>query len=372
MSAVKTMSHTRTKDVAGDFVFDQQNLYRSFTKTIAYVNRTGRSMMVIDRSGMRVWVRSEAWSSVQKQAFLILTNFTIPVDSIEEIKTFLLSEQYDTCKSQLMQVFREEFLRKYTEYQNRVTGGRVYCGISVTIESSISVDEFQDNNELYIANHDIVVTNEDNPATLHPFTDTSLLYDRYRELIDERNVAFGVEFVDNTKAVGDRFFYALKRTVRIKSVVDLTRESGVYVMFYDSNSRKPVGNVEYFTFEEAEKAIGLYASAEEAETGGNPEKLAERAVLKLREELAAAEASYRLEEKKAATLVEENKREKLKLEQELLTIKNMYEMRKMRLENEFADRTARRSDDSSIIKFFAATVTAALAVALAMLKLQKA
>jgi hypothetical protein len=382
MPVLKTMSHVRTKDTIGDQAFDQRSLYKSYSKTIVYVNRTGRSITVIDRMGVRVQVKSEPLSVAFKPDFIIRTNFSISYEQVEDVKNFLLSERFDMSKNPMLVLFKEQFLKKYAEVMANICGSRSPYGISVIIESSVSGDELRQYGELYISNHDIVVTVEDTDSVLHPFSDSSLMYDRYREMIESDHTSFGIEVVDNEHQIGDRFLYVMKKVYRVRPLRDPTRASGVYLVISDPLAWDPLGKQTFMTFDEAKTKIGLHPTAEEAETGGNPELLSEKALVEakakseaetaaLKSQLNQAETNLRLEEKKTKALDEEYKREKLRLEREMVDIKAMYETRKMKLEDEFSERIANRNDSASAIKFFAATVTAGLAVALAMLKLQK-
>lgn len=382
MSVVKTMSHVRTKDVAGQFMYDQRSLYKSYSKTIVYANRTGRYITVIDRSGIRVPVKSEPWSAAYKADFVIRTNFSVSFEQVEDVKNFLLGDKFEMSKTPTLILFKEQFLKKYSETMANISGSRSPYGISVTIESSISGEELRKFSELYISNHDIVLTVEDDESVMHPFADASLMYDRYREMIESDNTSFGIEVIDNEHQIGDRFIYVMKTVYRIRPLRDPTRESGVYLVVSDPLAFQPIAHSVKMTFEEAKEKVGLYATAEEAETGGNPTLLSERALVEtrakteletamLKSQLNKAESDLKIEERKTKTLDEEYKREKMRLEREMVDLKAIYETRKMKLEDEYNERLAKRNDSSAIIKFFAATVTAGLAVALAMLKLQK-
>lgn len=95
---------------------------------------------------------------------------------------------------------------------------------------------------------------------------------------------FFVRVVDNDQLCPKRYIFSAKKVIEVPSVIDKTRESGVY---YTINTVDDQGVVtptsHYCTFEQAEELLGLYRTQEQAITWGNPLKINELEAAKLRE-----------------------------------------------------------------------------------------
>ena len=238
--------------------------------TTTFINFTGKTIYVIDRSGIRFGVPASA--KVRTDQFIIRKKYFIPRDSVLDIQRTLTYT--DLCHDDYPEL--AAFSQGFKNYSDNHPTNH-----SIVIDTPIDVSEIRKGSS-YVTNHDIVLTFETiDKKVPHPFAKPHLAEARYESFSAEyKGLGTFVEIVDNENEIGDRFMLIAKAMRRIAPRRDLTRESGIYLVTIDEDSTTSV----HHAFSDAE-SVGLYRTKEEAISAGDTAALLEADVARLSHEV---------------------------------------------------------------------------------------
>ncbi len=176
----------------------------------------------------------------------------------------------------------------------------------------IASEEIHDADELYIRESDVVLSfNRKTVKNLHPNANSSLnqtMLERNKELHGFCGVF--VRVTDNERQTPSFFYYAGKRVVEVPTVVNPSERSGVYITHCGKKENNFASTTEFMSFEEAEEAIGLYRTKDEALSNGDPGEA-------IKVEMARLKVMEQEAERANALLKQEHDREKLLAQREL-------------------------------------------------------
>ena len=235
-----------------------------------FVNFTGKTVYVIDRSGIRFGVPASAKHRTDQ--FIIRKKYFIPRESVLDIQRTLTYT--DLCHDDYPEL--AAFSQGFKNYSDNHPTNH-----TIIIDTPIDVEAIAKDNG-YVTNHDIVLTFETiDKKVPHPFAKPHLAEARYESFRAEyKGLGTFVEIIDNENEIGDRFMLIAKAMRRIVPRRDCTRESGIYLVTIDEESTTSV----HYQFTDAE-SVGLYRTKEEAISAGDTAALLEADVARLTHEV---------------------------------------------------------------------------------------
>lgn len=317
-----------------------------------YINNTDEDICVVHRNNLPVVIRKSPGYFGGAGNFVIRTIYHF--NSREQVVNTINNLQHLKKKSSMLDNDLEIVLSAMVAAYNSDHRITFY---TVALDKEVSVKTLRNHSALYIHEADIMLC--DTRATmkcLHPFSEEGMLHNDYRDLVEERRVT-GVflELIDNENNVKTRYMYAAKQLIEISAKQDKTKKSGLYFTLADHDRFGEVHiDPQYYTFDEAEKEVGLFKTREEAMTGGNPEVLSrteeERAkteLTELRRQVELDKAAHDRERAAHEREKLENDRYRTETESELLEMNRQLEFQKnetRRLSEELDARKAIRSD----------------------------
>lgn len=379
-----------------------------FNKSVYYENRSAQEIFVVDKNYVcsRIPATPEA-IGIMSQEF-----------SIIEIYTFQTIAHVKECLNLLIRASnvqgvpnkaQGELIRSLSLIINQYERNTPYI-LQVSLKFSVKVPSkdvngvFKDFN-VYIPEAGIVVCSEScHSVTIHP--ESQKYRDHQDKQLDQSFFPTGLAFeiVDNYTNIGERYFFSGKEVLRINPIEDPSRACGLYVYYYSVTlNGEGICEIRKYLLENPEeygvkdKSIvtdfdkgcvkhGLFKTAAEAKTSGNPEiieskeletekarrKEAERMLEELKHEgaLASHELSKAMNDSKAKLLEAQQQNEilKNKLIEEKLKRDNEYDERKKQRDDYYDDRSSKRKDSSEIIKWVPTIVGAVIAVAAILFK----
>ena len=412
-----------------------------FSKSIYYENRSVQEIFVVDKNyvSSRIPATPEAIGNMVQEFSIIEVYAFQTVAHVKECLNLLIrasniqgipnKAQGELIKALSLIVNQYERNTPYTL--------QVSLKFSVNIPSKDMNGAFKDFN-VYIPEAGVVVCSEScHTVTIHP--DSQKYRDHQDKQLDRCFFPTGMAFeiVDNYTNIGERYFFSGKEVLRINPIEDPSRACGLYVYQYNVTlngegvcdiRRHLLENPEEYGIKDKNHVTefdkgcvkhGLFKTAAEAKTSGNPEiieskeleaektrrKEAERQLENLKHEgaLATLELSRTINESKAEALeaarqlenlkhkgavealeltkaVNESKAEvlevqrqneilKSKLAEEKLKRDNEYDEKKKQRDDYYDDRSSKRKDTSEIIKWVPTIIGAAIAVAAILFKL---
>lgn len=379
-----------------------------FNKSIFYENRSAQEIFVVDKNYVcsRIPATPEA-IGIMSQEFSIIEIYTFQtIAHVKECLNLLIrasNVQGVTNKAQ------GELIRSLTLIINQYERNTPYI-LQVSLKFSVKIPSkdvngvFKDFN-VYIPEAGIVVCSEScHSVTIHP--DSQKYRDHQDKQLDQSFFPTGLAFeiVDNYTNIGERYFFSGKEVLRVNPIEDPSRVCGLYVYHYSVTlNGEGVCEIRKYLLENPEEygikdktlvtefdkgcvKHGLFRTAAEAKTSGNPEiieskeleaektrrKEAERMLEELKHEgaLASHELSKAMNASKAELLEVQRQNEilKNKLTEEKLKRDSEYDEKKKQRDDYYDDRSSKRKDTSEIIKWVPTIIGAAIAVGAILFK----
>lgn len=379
-----------------------------FNKSIYYENRSAQEIFIVDKNYVcsRIPATPEA-IGFMSQEFSIIEIYTFQsIAHVKECLNLLIrasNVQGVTNKAQ------GELIRSLTLINNQYERNTPYT-LQVSLKFTVKIPSkdvngvFKDFN-VYIPEAGIVVCSEAcHSVTIHP--DSQKYRDHQDKQLDKSFFPTGLAFeiVDNYTNIGERYFFSGKEVLRVNPIEDPSRVCGLYVYHYSVTlNGEGVCEIRKYLLENPEEyglkdktlvtefdkgcvKHGLFKTAAEAKTSGNPEiieskeleaekarrKEAERMLEELKHEgaLASHELSKAMNASKAELLEVQRQNEilKNKLTEEKLKRDSEYDEKKKQRDDYYDDRSSKRKDTSEIIKWVPTIIGAAIAVGAILFK----
>lgn len=354
--------------------------------TYRYFNGLDYPISIVKRNGFEFTV-SPANYGVPK-AFVV----RVEVEWTQQVKFNIerLSSRR-TKESQAMIDLIDEVQQKGLR---RVT----YNGLSFTYDLYVYQEDLnKGGNALYLTGLDIVVSTLKNHIPLHPYSEEGILARNLEEnpsANDTESFGYNVQIVDSHGRYGKRFINIGGEVFRVPVAKHSRKPDGVYLTstgpcYVEGGHSEP--KTTRYEFEEADKALPLFRTIEEAHSLGdvNSQKkreLEDRAfeIQKERQEMAERKERRRIEwdeeerlrkqrwdeeERIRKTRWEEEDRERNRLwEERENQRKDTYEQKSAERKDYYDTRSAERKETSEVVKFIPAIITGVFAVAMAIIK----
>lgn len=162
----------------------------------------------------------------------------------------------------------------HENYFNRSRYETASMKMTIVLSRTISLASITDAKLGFIPEISAIVTvNQAMIAIPHPYSPEGIENIHFSKVLENHGqTGVMVKVIDNDQLAKYRYYYSAKRLVRVESIQDHRRESGVYVTTTGVNETR---RVQFMSFLEAEDNVGLYKSQEEAITHGDPSRIAE-------------------------------------------------------------------------------------------------
>ncbi len=240
---------------------------------IQFYNGLNRSVWIRLRSGLYYHIRSGTNSSYAKSGHLTVeSSINAPTGIVEfdrvsaNINCNPSHEwKHHTKKIHQLQEDRRQSMGSVPKYYKHSLLYHFDEAQLLDNDGSIYSDEL-----------DIVISLRDHNSHQHPYSNVGKQLVRNKTAKDKvrKHIEYGsltqISFVDNEDIRGSLFYPSPHGVVEIKPVMDLTRQSGIYIISSElkvgKRSRK--GNAEviehHFSFEEAKKDLWFFEKADDA------------------------------------------------------------------------------------------------------------
>lgn len=254
----------------------------------------------------------------------------------------------------------------------------LHPGVTLRLDYPVTAAELDAHGgSLYYHELDVVLSTAKNAEDVppHPFSaewlNEQLVADR-AEHLKEAGFGYALTMVDSARRHGVRFTNIAGKVYKILAVTDWHRRDGIYVVSpppaqgaYDAWGP----STRFFSFEEAEKELGLFKTIEEAATMGDlavalKRELAdkEHAVVVAKRDLSELQARHSVESALQAREIEnlkaQHERDKLEMER----TKALEEQERQRLKEYYEQRSQTRKDSSEMLKMVPAVIIAVAAI----------
>lgn len=359
----------------------QENL-APFKFSQFYINNSDIDVIIILRNNIPI--RSIAGSSGYKKANEIIIRNVYSFQNINIINDTLnnLSQTMKTYAgdSKELSEIRDILLNKSAT----ASGLHRFSGsCDITIDRTVRIPELVSKETVYIPESDIVLCAKSlNVACPHPFSNEGSTLASYSSLINQirTSASVNIDIVDNENNISKRYLYVAKKVIELETLKDPTRTSGIYVTNVAHGlGRQPIVNTKFHELENAQSELGIFPTIEEAETGGDPNKIQAAKVAELQKELEISKyhrelsilenktkldaANNELENFKAqnARLREEAEIRKMQRDEALREREEAMKYRSMNRDDYYEERSHRRKESLEMLKYIPAFIIGAAA-----------
>jgi hypothetical protein len=314
--------------------------------SISYINDSDYDITVVGRNNLPTTV-SKVTMNHSNEFIIRKTYKFVGIEAIKETLRNINSfkDRYNRPHNSEIMLIGDELTRLRTRDIN-LSVAEIY------IDHHVDVSSLKATDGLYITCLDLMIQlGKYNVSILHPFSEEGKAFESMANFIANKKVSgFFIEVVDNEHNISSRFIYGCKDVVEVPIIRDPERSSGVYCFrLQHRNVNNEILDYEYYTFKEAEEAVGLYKTREEAIAGGNPQKLTDIQSVIAETELINAKNQFKKDELEREIL-------KAKLANESFIFKNKIDDRTKTREDVLTERTQIRKEVNELLKFIPSVI----------------
>lgn len=277
-------------------------------------NYLGTEATIVLRSGLSTFIPCETPSRWRSYAGQFVVRTTIFINaricrSVAECMHYVPRDA--TLSPRVLLAIRKSFDEQVPDNKSR--------NVTIILDTVVSLEELrQHGDSVYLDEVDVVVTLKQAPGIpAHPQSVLGRQYDMQRQARNTNpgNAGFfyNLELIDNLDQYGPRYIRLGEHVFKLDVKRDRSRPDGIYL-----TSQKPVkGSVtvsgvhtQYYTFEDAQKTLGVFNNYNEALFDGDIASQRKREIQDMEFELHKLRSNNAREK-------EEFERERLRLEREL-------------------------------------------------------
>lgn len=274
---------------------------------ISYINHLGYPVTVVNRQGFR-HVVPVSGSTSREAVFRVRIKIAVTVAGFQDLKVFMSS--LPEGKYKIM-----HDIKGVWETQSKIKHYGTIPYMSFVVDYVIEPKAFFDTTSVYHRDSDCVISRLDIlGAPAHPYHPDAAVLDRSAfdpESNSSSNACIQFELIeDPDHPMAPRYVCISNRAFKITPKRDVRRAPGLYVT---SLSKDPENHArtravqEVYNFEEMEKELGIFLTAEEAMTAGDLKSVRQERLAELEHQTALVRRE--LENQKSVT-------EQLRLERE--------------------------------------------------------
>lgn len=328
---------------------DQHSLFR---KSITFQNKTDETIITLDRNNIPVVYKPNPNRYKSEQVFIIKTSYQflgrdMTLETLLRLhefgKRFKIQDENHTLLYNIIQ-------QSYDANPN----GSVH---HIVVERQITLDDLKRYKAIYEEGTDVMLFNAEGwLSTPHPYSAEGRSMANHDQYVEGKKISGClIEVVDNDNKVGNRYVYCAKQLIKLKPIVDKTRQSGVYyTQFQNSDHEADQVDPHFMDFDSAEEQLGMFKTEEEAITGGSPDLLAKKKAMeaqaeleKLRMEAAEVQAINKKREAYFESELQSLKNANMRLKEEAAQAQIEREERDRQRKEEYAEREDKRKDRAS-------------------------
>lgn len=361
------------------------NVQSPFEVHHQYINGFGEPITVVDRSGMRVTIPPSFQSFTRDFIIRVVISYSREVN----VNIDRISHGRNPASQILSEVLRDGVLI------NR----NGHCSHRLDFHVT-SEDVNRHGGSLYLTNLDKVITNlnPDRPDLLpdHPYSDPGVrnsMVENDPAINNTGTFGYGIRIVDSAGRFGERYININQKIYKIPVVRDSGVADGVYLTSsgpVETSSGFSRPEVQWYAFEDADKALSLFRTVEEARTLGDVYAAKERELeefklevkregerLKAERQQREAEFEQRRRDMDAERAEEEErqKREERRFKErenrikdEMAELEHKRNLRLIERKDDYEQRSQQRKDTSEMVKYLPAVFTGLLALFVAVQK----
>lgn len=340
-----------------------------FRCSIEYINNSNTPLQVVHRNNLAVPVRAEKCYDYTEGTFIVRSTWFF--SGFEHMRATVTSIN-ETLKNQRLSKDELDTFRKLIEMGSSTSSPSYFRKAEITIDREFTLRELIENGVTYVHDLDVqILTSPHFGLTPHPYNSQTVSLERYYNFSRDHNVSgFFMDIVDNDAVAGKRFVYAGSKLLEIEPRVDAEKQSGVYCCHMEKMGLTgPHVMTNFYTFEEAEVQLGVYANRNDAVTGGNPEMVNKIEVERLKAEALALSQAVEQSKFDTAIVKEQSERQKQEYQTQLDTMRLEFEEKKQKMEERkhrradaYDERSTARKDSSDILKLSVAVAGFAFGV----------
>jgi hypothetical protein len=353
-----------------------------YSVTCEYHNGFSKAVTIVNREGLKVEIPPGI--NPQLRDFIIRYRLTLGRDVILNIDA--LFDSQSSSSKMLAKLIQEGDL--HFRY-----GQKVY-----TLDYHLDLNEIESKGgSLYLTTLDTVVTTLTGPLIpYHPYSEVYLRHVAVEEnphINEVESFGYSIRIYDSVGHYGVRYVNINNQIYKIPTTVSQTLPDGVYFsssgpVAGDYNLAKPVSK--RYSFKEADAALRLYKSVEEAQAFGDEFAEREKSLKllalqikereqKLKEEKLNREAEFdnfkqkleqqRFEEEALRKQEEARSAQRLnQLKEEIAQLEHQRTIEMLQKKDHYEYRSLERKESGEVVKFLPTLITGALAIFLAVSK----
>lgn len=354
----------------------------NFSVDCQYINGFSRPVTLVDRNGMKV----EIPPNINPIARTFIVRLTITLGREVNVNIEQLLNSACSATRTLADVIQKGAV----SFRNGERRHRLDFHVELAdVESR--------GGSLYLSNLDVVVSLlQGHMVPHHPRSEVGVrnnLVESDDTINDVSSFGYSIRIVDSGGHFGDRFVNINKKVYKVPVARESPLGDGVYVTSSgpvdgDYAYRPPVA--QRYTFEEADKELGLYRTVEEAKTFGDEYAAREKELKELslfvkqeeqrmKEERQRREAEFeeRKRELERERLEEDNRRKETdyhfqqrqtRLKEEIAELEHKRNIEMIRSKDGYEQRSLQRKESSEVVKYLPAIFTGLLALFIAIKK----
>lgn len=361
------MHFNRTRNIAPSYQIEKisaannninVNLLSPYEYTITFLNGFRESVTIVERNGLKHVLPPQYDKS--NINFIIRKTYRVPREIYFDADNQLNRDPDLTVE-----------LTAIAKHGNGVIGidrNHFHESKSFSIDYTITKDMLhQKGDSLYLMEHDIVIsTKPSDVIPLHPFSKNYIkerLLEENKEIVNEMGFGLNIRIVDNNGVYGDRYINFNGKAYRIPARKDSTLSNGVYhttisEAFGDYESVKP--EILEYNFNDADKALKLFRTIEEALTYGDPIKARADELELAKQEAKEREHSLKIKINEQEAELKKNQIEHAeyisKLENMRKEIEHYRIIDKFQRNDYYEQRSQNRKDWTEVLKYIPAII----------------
>lgn len=300
----KPRLHLQNPKPTASTLFDSYDQTTDFKVTMYCINNTVYDVTMVHRDDLAVEYRKTYDQYNGPKNLIVRKNYQITSyqrmnDIINGLQMLL------TAKGRLP---NEDLKLIYNVLIEQRKLNKLSHVVTINIDRSVDVETIHKEGNLYIPETDTMFyIGTYNINMLHPYGSQA----KAQQIFDEDTIQKGhissisLQIVDNHDQIASRYISVAGRLLSVPVIKDVERANGLYVKTNDNGHVK----IDSIALDQMSEQFGIYATAEEAMTAGNPDIL-HRSALK------ESEKELELIKIESAREIAESKQRMLKLQQE--------------------------------------------------------
>lgn len=344
----------------------RRHLAVPYEQTVTYINGFNEPVAIVERNGIKTILPPQR--DRNNINFIVRVTYKVPRDILFDASNILVSDPDITVECSAIIKAGDKIIRRPENAFNES------CTFSIDfVIPREKID--RRGGSIYLIERDVIISmHVGNRTPLHPYSKYYLkekLKDENSDIINENVFGFSIRIVDNNGLFGDRYVNLNGKAYRIPARRDRVLTNGVYF----TCTGQAFGNYDLcppethkYPFEEADKALNLFRSIEDALSYGDPIKAKEKELEKIKLEHKEKEMVFENEKLDLKRKINDQESELKRRQNEYSDmasrldhmrkeVEHVRMMEKMGRSDYYDERSSRRKDWTETLKYIPAVIT---------------